>query len=162
MRCRCRRKPKGERGTGRREARNERRTGGFAEADRARTTDSTASLRRSAAGTRRPSFSCISCISWFHKPRGVDRLHAGSRRPARERWWAQRSHATCFNAAKGWNHEIHETHENRAHRPGEWTRHGAPRMGTFLVSCLTNGWYFAARDFRVQRGASDEQTRRGL
>ena len=31
-----------------------------------------------------------------------------------------------------------------------------------LVSCLTNGWCFAARDFRVQRGVSDEQTRRGL
>ncbi len=31
-----------------------------------------------------------------------------------------------------------------------------------LVSCLTNGWCFAARDFRVRRGASDEQTRRGL
>ncbi len=31
-----------------------------------------------------------------------------------------------------------------------------------LVSCLTNGWCLAARDFRVQRGASDEQTRRGL
>ena len=31
-----------------------------------------------------------------------------------------------------------------------------------LVSCLTNGWCFAARDFRIQRGASDEQTRRGL
>ncbi len=34
--------------------------------------------------------------------------------------------------------------------------------GQRLVSCLTNGWCFAARDFRVQRGARDEQTRRGL
>ena len=45
-----------------------------------------------------------------------------------------------------------------------WTRvqsFSAPAMGK-LVSCLTNGWCFAARDFRVPRGASDELTRRGL
>ena len=36
------------------------------------------------------------------------------------------------------------------------------RPGGALASYLTNGWCFAARDFRVQRGASDAQTRRGL
>ncbi len=35
-------------------------------------------------------------------------------------------------------------------------------QGCGLVSYLTNGWCFAARDFRVPRGASDEQARRGL
>ena len=44
--------------------------------------------------------------------------------------------------------------------PRSSTSHGfhAPT----LVSYLTNGWCFAARDFRVPRGASDGQARRGL
>jgi len=70
------------------------------------------SPRTRSAGMRRPSFLCISCISWFHKPRGADRLHAGTMPPACCRRCVQGSHARCFNAAQGWNHETHETHEN--------------------------------------------------
>jgi hypothetical protein len=58
-----------------------------------------------------PGFSCVSCISWFHKARGADRWHAGARGSACCRRWALGSHAGCFNAAKGWNHETHEIHE---------------------------------------------------
>ena len=70
------------------------------------------SPRTPSAGTRRPSFSCISCISWFHKPRGADRLHAWTMPPACCRRCVQGSHAMCFNAVQGWNHETHEIHEN--------------------------------------------------